>query len=55
MTIGNPEVSILLYNYSAEKLEACLKRIFSQTDLIDFEVVISDDASNSIASVRKMP
>jgi glycosyltransferase involved in cell wall biosynthesis len=47
MTIGNPEVSILLYNYSAEKLEACLKRIFSQTDLIDFEVVISDDASNT--------
>jgi len=42
---GRPYVSIVIFNYEAMALEACLDHIFTQTRLRNFEVVICDDHS----------
>lgn len=40
---GRPLVTIVLFNYSSPALAPCLEKIFSQTLLQNFEVVICDD------------
>lgn len=45
-TIDDLLVSILVYNYNSDYLEACLKIIFAQTELKNFEVLICDDATS---------
>jgi len=40
---GRPLASIILFNYTHSALIPCLEHIFSQTQLLNFEVVICDD------------
>jgi len=39
-----PLISILIYDYSGEALEACLKLILEQTGIKNYEIVICDNA-----------
>jgi len=42
----NPLISILIYNYSGQKLQECLESIITQTALRNFEIILVDDSSS---------